>query len=280
LAVLALQPGLAEANLEEGHPEFYSNNVRVAPGSRVGTEQSGVLYMVTEGSPGAQNAAELQCNWLGFGYVTNEGTPAFGKGQLLSWQATGDILRVGGPMNWCKYIQQGIEGEVDMVRMTDEPLVEGRREAPLSVPWNFELVCVEREGVKSALIRIGVPNNAPAPAPGCKTEAARGEEIAGEEERREGCFATAVPEGCIKLNVVVPFLFERILEGSLELPYKNGFANGLHPSTWTFEGGPANGQLHERGVFQYIYRLEASATAKEAVVKNVGFGGLQLVTMK
>src|SRR6516162_3154848 len=104
------------------------------------------------------------------------------------------------------------------------------------MPWNFELLCVEHEGVRSALVRLGLPNGAPSPPSECKSEAARAEEVAGEESRREGCFATTVPEGCIKLNLVIPLLgLERIVEGSLQVKYTNGFSNGLHPSGWTLE---------------------------------------------
>jgi hypothetical protein len=292
LGSLALHPALAEANLEEGRPEWYGNNTRLTATSRTGVVQWGELNLVHEFTP-AEGGGERRIGCgdaRSFGYLTNEGTPAFGKGQILAWQASGGTGATSGDRS-CRWEQSGVEGAFE-TWLTDEPEVggsnfeppvEGGRKTPLSVPWNIELLCVEREGVKSALIEIGVPDGASAPASECKTETARAEEIAGEEERRKGCFATTVPEGCIKLNAVQPLLaFEQILEGSLQLKYKNGFTNGLHPSTWEYEGGAAAGQLHWVGHFAWAFHLAPApfANSPPNLAKNVGFGALQLITVK
>jgi hypothetical protein len=48
LAMLALQPELAQANLEEGHPEFYGNNKPLSLESRVGAMQWGPVKLENE----------------------------------------------------------------------------------------------------------------------------------------------------------------------------------------------------------------------------------------
>jgi hypothetical protein len=278
LGLLALQPALARANLEDGHPEWYGNNKLVSLESRVGVVQWGPVRLES-----VALGEEIECVWLGFGYVNNEGTPAFGKGQIEGWAGQGDARAAGSAANReCHYNKAGVVSPVESW-MTDEPRqvfepVQGSRKTPLSVPWNFELLCVEHEAVESALVRIGVPTGAPSPPAECKSEAARAEEIAGEESRREACFATTVPEGCIKVNTVVPDLgLEEILEGSLEFNYVNGFTNGLHPSTVKQPEGEADhGQLHLRSAFASTSTFTSFGESE----KNVGFGALQLITAK
>jgi hypothetical protein len=278
-----MQPAVAQANLEEGHPEWYGNNKLVSLESRMGVVQWGPLRLQE-----VNGEREIECAAHSFGYVTNEGTPTFGKGRILAWGAAGDATAEGREtIRSCFFYCCGGTAEVEGW-MTDESAIfeppEGSRKTPLSVPWNLELLCVEHEGVKSALMRIGVPNGAAAPASECKTETARAEEIAGEETRREACFAVTVPEGCMKVNVVgIQLGLEQVTEGSLQLKYTNGFTNGLHPSAWTSEGGAAAGQLHVRGNFAsawHVVPLGNAHTRGPSTAKSVGFGGLQLVTVK
>jgi hypothetical protein len=222
--------------------------------------------------------------------VSNAGAPAFGKGQIEGWAGTGDALeRLGEYRRKCRFVKSGVLSETEQwvtdelrVEGSFEPPVQGSRKTPLTVPWNFELLCVENEGLKSALVRIGVPNGAPPPPAECESEAARAEEVAGEESRREGCFATTVPEGCMKLTEVVWQLgLEHIYEGALQLKYANGFANGLHSSTWVSEGGAAAGKLHLRGnVAATFHVAPLDFNDGPSVAKIVGFGAMQLITAK
>jgi hypothetical protein len=48
LGWLALQPALAQANLEEGHPEWYGNNKLLSFESRVGVMQWGVVELISQ----------------------------------------------------------------------------------------------------------------------------------------------------------------------------------------------------------------------------------------
>jgi hypothetical protein len=268
---------LAQANLEEGHPEWWSND-KLLGESRMTVTQWGPLNLEGEGE------LEVECDARSFGYITNEGAPAFGRGQILSWRDSGEVNVDGSEVKRaCNLREPGVEAPSE-AWVTAEPAVEGVRKAPLSVPWNFELLCVEAEGVKSALIRIGIPNGAPPPSAECKSNAARAEEVAGEESRREGCFATTVPEGCIKVNLIAPADgSEFILEGSLQTKYKNGFVNGLHASRWEFEGEGVAGQLHQSGNFARAFHVATQGIQhnhESSYVKNIGFGGLQLIRVR
>jgi hypothetical protein len=265
--VTAEIPIKALSGLEAGHPELYSNNVRMTA-SHVGQTGWGPIKLVSE-----TLGTEIECVNLGFGFSDNEGTPAFGHGAILGWDAAGNATSAGASLNrTCKFLKSGVTGEAE-AWATDEPAVETVRKAPLTVPWNVVVECTEAEATKKVLVRIGIPNGAAAPTAACKTETERGTEIAAEEEARTGCFATTVPEGCVKVNIIVPTLgLEQIFEGTQQPLAKNGITNGLHPSTWEFTG-PAVGKLHLKGVF-------TTTGTTSGGVKEVGFGSLQLITGK
>jgi hypothetical protein len=127
--------------------------------------------------------------------------------------------------------------------------------------------------VTHPLLTLGVAPGAAAESAECKSEAERATEIEKEETERKGCFATTVPEGCIKFNLVVPSLgLEERFEGTQQPKITNGITNGLHPTALTWEGA-ALGKLHLNGTFATTAALSGSA-------KAIGFGSIQLITAK
>jgi hypothetical protein len=249
----------------EGDPVFYSNSVRLTS-AKVGFVAWGPLKFAS-----AALGEEWECANIGFGSIENEGAPLTGRGQLLAWGADGDVSPSGTETRRsCQFKKTGVEGEPE-AWITDEPVIEGVRKSPLSVPWNLQPTCVEREGVQVVLMRIGIPNGAPATT-GCRSEAEEATAVAKEEEERKGCYATTVPEGCVKLDMVAPSLgLEAVFEGTVLPRMIEGFSSGLHPSTWEFTGGLA--KLHLQGSF-------ASTASASGTPKMVGFAGLQLIVAK
>jgi hypothetical protein len=249
----------------EGDPVFYSNAVRLTS-AKVGFVAWGPLKFAS-----AALGAEWECANIGFGSIENEGVPLIGRGQLLAWSADGDVSVSGGETRRsCQFKKTGVEGEPE-AWITDEPAVEGVRKAPLSVPWNLQLTCIEREGVQAVLVRIGIPNGAPATT-GCRSEAEEATAIGKEEEERKGCYAATVPEGCVKLDMVAPSLgLEAVFEGTVLPRIVNGFATGLHPSVWELTGGLA--KLHMQGSY-------ASTALASGAPKMVGFAGTQLIVAR
>jgi hypothetical protein len=239
-----LAPGVAKANLEEGHPEAYSGGVRMST-SKVGVIGWGPIHWGSEAL-----GANIECVQMFFGYLHNEGVPAFGRGQILGWSAQGDATRAGQSTRAsCKFTKTGVEGEPE-AWITDEPPIETTRTGPLSVPWNMQYVCLESEAVRHPFLRVGIPAGAPPPTVGCATEAERVAEIAAEEEARTGCYATAVPEGCVKLTWIIPSLgLEWTFEGTEQVRWFNPGGPAVHPAVWALEETPPLGKLHLRGAF-------------------------------
>jgi hypothetical protein len=260
-----LAPESAYARLEAGSPEAYSNNVRTST-SKVAVFARGAVHWGSEAL-----GANIECMQVMWGYVHNEGTPAIGQGQIMGWTGQGDAAGEGiEQRRSCKFTKAGVEGEPE-ASITDEPAIETTRRPP-SVPWNMQYVCYEAEGSRRALLKVGIPSAAPPPAAGCATEAERAAEIEKEETERTGCYATTVPEGCVKLTWVVPGLgLESTFEGTEQPQWRNGFTNGLHMSAWEFLGAQL-GKLHLRGVFSTT--AEPSGTTREP-----GFS-MQLITAK
>jgi hypothetical protein len=253
--------------LEGGHPEIYTNRLRLNEASHNAIVGWGPLKFISSALE-----TEVECVNLGLGSAWNEGTPPVGRGEILSWNASGDASTQGAEMSReCAF--RRADSERAEAWITDEaPPVEGVRRGPLSAPWGLQLVCVENETGKLALAQIGIPKGAPLTT-GCKTEAEEAAAVEKEEEERTGCDAVTVPEGCIKANLVVPSIgMEAVFEGTQRPQLLNGFVNGLHPSRWTFTGA-AEGKLHLRGVYSDVM----SATG---VVKVSGFQAVQLVTVK
>jgi hypothetical protein len=101
-------------------------------------------------------------------------------------------------------------------RQTELLLTEVRRGA-FTLPWELE----EFEDKTSATVRtrVGVPN---------AEERAKG---------RKTCETFPSPNGCIKLQILVPELaVDNAFEGSVNPRDANGVKNALSPSTWFFEG--------------------------------------------
>jgi hypothetical protein len=257
----------AYATAEEGHPEWYSNNVRLTT-NHVGFTTWGPMHFSSESLP-----EELECENLGFGYFNNEGTPAFGRGQIDGWTAQGNETTGGTEVSRTCRVHPIAGREPEEGWITDEPAVETTRNVPLSVPWNVEVLCVESEGTKKALVRIGLPTGTANPSPGCKAQSERAQEIEAEETARTGCYATTVPEGCMKIDVAIPaYGTEQIFQGALNAVMNNGFTSGLHPSSWEFSG-ITEGKLHLKSAFSFT-----AATFSKYLV--TGTSALQLITNK
>jgi hypothetical protein len=247
---------------------WFSNNVK-GTASKVGITAWGPLK-------GVSTALELEveCVQTFFGANFNEGSPlTAGHGEILGWDGTGDATSAGGETRRsCKSHKTGVTGEPE-AWITTEPVVETTRKSPLTVPWKYELNCAESESVAHAIVTIGLPPGAAAPSAECKTEAEKATEIEKEETERKNCFATTVPEGCIKMNVALPTLaLEEVFEGTQQPKITNGFTNGLHASTWEWTGSPL-GKLHLKGAFTTTMALSGTA-------KAIGFGSIQLITAK
>jgi hypothetical protein len=258
-AVMLAPEGAQALPDEEGHPEAYTNGVRMTT-SKVAVAARGNIHWASEAL-----GANIECAQVFWGYLHNEGVPAFGKGQILGWTAQGDATIAGGePRPSCKFTKTGLEGEPE-ASITDEPSLEEAHRVPLSVPWNTQLVCYESEAVRLALVRIGIPTGAPAPAAGCATEAERVAEIQKEEAARIGCYATKVPEGCLKVTWLVPSIaLETTFEGVQQPVFANGFGSPAHFSSWKFEGALV-GKLHLHGVFSTTAEVPVLAGGAAAV---------------
>jgi hypothetical protein len=248
------------------HPEMYSNNIRLGTG-HVGVIDWGPLKLVA-----ATLGEEGECVGFGFGSTWNEGSPGVGRGQVLSFGAAGDATAAGGETRRsCKFKQGTTEGLEAWVT-TASALSEGKQGPPLSVPWNTALSCVEIESTPRALLEVGTPNGAPATT-GCVTEAEQVAANAKEEEERRGCYATTVPEGCIKVNVVVPAAAqELVFEGTLRGIWRNGFTSGIKPSELAFQS-ETMGKLHLAGTF-------GTTATVSGGLKMPGLGTIQLMTEK
>jgi hypothetical protein len=266
IGVLTLTPVSAQANFEEGRPETYTNNVRMTT-SPVGFNGWGPIHWASEAL-----GTNIECVQLYFGHLNNEGVPTFGTGQILGWTAQGDASTGGvGARRSCKFTKTGVEGEPE-AWVTDEPSIETVRNVPLSMPWNMRFECVEIESSKFPLVRVGLPTGAPGRPAACETEAQRAAQIEKEETERTGCYATTVPEGCVKLTWVVPALgIEETFEGSEQPRWKSAFTSGVHPSFLEFEGASV-GKLHLHGSF--------STTAVPSGDNVVHGFVMQLITVK
>jgi hypothetical protein len=254
------------SGLAAGDPEFFSNNVSLNAASKPGFVTWGALTFSSEAL-----GTEWACVDLGYGDIYNEGVPPVGRGQILSFAAQGDASSLGTEARRsCKFKKTGVEGEPE-AWVSAEPALETTRKTPLSVPWNLQLSCVENEGAQSSLIRLGIPNGAPATS-GCRSEAEETAALTMEEEERKGCYATSVPEGCVRMNLIAPAIgLEAVFEGTLTPKMRDGFANGLRASMWQFPGAAA--KLHLKGAF-------ASTALSSGEAKMVGSGGIQLITAK
>ncbi len=254
--------------LETGDPQLYDNFRELK--TPVGALGWGPITMTI---PALET--EVECLNLGFGSAWNEGSPSLGHGQVLGWSGAGNASKTGTELNReCKFKKGGsIEAWI-----SDEPALTqsggvGEHTGPLSVPWNVELRCGEREETQVTIVKIGQPNGA-APTPGCESEATEVGEIKKEEEERRGCYATPVPAGCIKVNVVQPALgLETVFEGSVRARVLDGSGNGLNASRLRFEEYVRENPT-ENGQNGGFLRLSTQFADKGHLVGEVKVSGL------
>ncbi len=265
-SLLASAPSAAQAKVEEGHPEWRDNYVTV------GASLVGITGWQTVRLDSPALETEAECVSAFFGGIKNEGSPLVGRGSILSWEASGDASKTGTELDRECHFKKGTAAVEAW--MTDEPALvqtgtEGQHGSPLTVPWNIELRCGEREEEPRAIVKIGVPTGS-TPVTGCKSEEEEKAEIEKEENERKGCYASPVPAGCIKIDVAQPMLgLETVFEGTLRALAKNGGGNGLNFSRWKFEG-EKSGKLRLSSEF-----VTTSTVTGEIAL--VGFGSTELI---
>jgi hypothetical protein len=268
-ATVLLAPASAGAQIAEFFPEFFDNYV-VMSASPVGVIGWGPLALTTPALPGTR----VECVGLGFGGAWNVGTNSrMARAEVLGWGASGDATTRGTQAtSSCKY-EKGTQAAEAWVTAEAAPM-EGRRE-PLSIPWQIELRCGEREEETAGIAKIGVPEGTtqkPRPCNLPQTEAEEAKEVESEEAERKGCYASPVPSGCVKVDVVTPSLgLEEAFDGSLRARTLNGSGNGLHPSVVRLEGA-ISGRLRLSTEF-------ADAATVVGQVNVDGFGG-ELIQLK
>jgi hypothetical protein len=250
------------------HPEMYTNSIGMTT-SHVGLIGWGPFKLAARGL-----GEEVECVAQGFGTSWNEGSPGVGHGQVLSFGAAGDATSVGTEASRSCKFKQGTSEGLEAWVTTAPALNERRQSGALSVPWNTQLVCIARlEEVLAPSLEVGIPNGAPTTT-GCHGEAEQAAANAKEEEERRGCYSTTVPEGCIKVNVVVPAAAqELVFEGTLRPDWRNGFTTGVKPSVVELSGAADEGTLRLAGAF-------ATSAAVTGRADAIGFGSIQLLTAK
>ncbi len=269
-AGLVLAPATAQATIEEGHPELFDNFAKLGA-THIGGIGWGAFKYV---SPALET--EIECVNLAFGSEWNEGSPLVARGQILGWRAMGDASGTGTELNRECHFKKGT-AQVE-AWITDEPaLVQtgtlGKRGTPLTVPWNVEVRCGEREEEAAAIVKIGTPTGS-TPVTGCKSEEDETAEIEKEENERKGCYASPVPAGCIKVAVLQPSLaLETVFEGSLRPTWRNGSGSGLNPSRWVLEG-------ERSGRLRLSTGFATTGTASGTTRQVGGFRAIELLQLK
>ncbi len=145
-----------EEGLKEGHPQLFSNGLKVGLGSGSGVAQVGYGDIKLESSqlPGGF----VECTNIGLGTGYNGGTPIRALGQILSWTAAGHA-----PNEVNKELSSECRGlggggwATDETHITPKSTLEATR-GSTTTPWNVETECGTRAGEKVAIVRIGVPS--------------------------------------------------------------------------------------------------------------------------
>ena len=267
--VAAEIPVVSGSGLQAGHPEFFDNFVKL------NTMPSGAVGWgpVKLSAPALETEAE--CVGMFFAGAENAATVNVGHAHILGWAQSGDATASGGELSRECTAKKG--STVTEAWLTDEaPLTQsgtlGKRTEPLSVPWNSELRCGEREEEAVPIFKLGAPAPATASTP-CETKAAEETEVKKEEEERKGCYASPVPSGCVKLTLIEPSLgLEQPWEGSLRATWANGFGNGFNASKMKFEG-EASGRLRTPSSF-------ADPATFTGQLRVSGAGSGELITVK
>ncbi len=280
VAMLALGPALARAELKKGDPELYSNGILIGTGEAGGVPQIG--YGDIEFESGQIPGGFFECTTLGMATGYNAGTPARGVGQILAWTAAGHAAGEthGEVSSECRGFG-GVVWATDEAPIEAESAGEATRGA-LTTPWNVEADCGTRTGEKVPVVKIGVPTSRTeserkaAEERACKTEAAEATEVESEVAKKEGCYRSRPsPAGCIAFLWVAPSLgYEVGFAGTLRARAVNGVGNGLDQTRWEFQGG-------KFGELQCTFPI--GCTAKLVTfgeVKQQGFEAAQLITVK
>ena len=287
----ALAPS-AMANIEQGHPEAYSNNALVG-------EKSAAVVQVGFGQihlESTQLGSEgIECVNLGFGSGWNEGTGVSkrAEGQILAWDASGHVPE-GTHSELAASCRPHGEPSKPGSFATDESNAKSESNGTtheveptlrhLSTPWNVEIHCGVREESYQGIVTIGVPNSefpkavtaAACPGEGEPSEEVEQAEIASyaaERTGHHGCYASIpAPEGCIRVTIVEPGAGLEVGYGGTEHAKGiNGVKNGLTATKWKFEG-PTSGEL------QCEFPSGCVATGKTfGEVKEDGYKEFQLI---
>jgi hypothetical protein len=246
LVASAVAPSIAQASLNNGTPELYTNGVRDST-SIVEQAGYGQILLNSAELPGS----EIECVNVAFGTGNNEPAPpattSRGHGQILTWAANGHSSVAGHTEISSKC--RGLSGSGWAV--DESPLiVEGtttKRGLAVSTPWNIVGVCGEREEERTGLVQIGYPTGEEPAVHACKTTAEETSEMEAERTGHLHCFkveegsGTPEPAGCINVTIVDPTAgLEIRYGGSLRPKWTNGAGTGLNASKWTWEGIGSN----------------------------------------
>ncbi len=290
LVALLFGPSAAQAasGIESGHPELYENGTRV-PGESEKDIQTGFGEIHLES---AQLGSEgIECVNVGFGSGWNAGTAPTLRavGQLLGWDASGHVPE-GTHTKLSSSCRPETTGKAGSYA-TDEGYVKSEENGSheveaslrkLSVPWNVEVDCGDREESYTGIVKIGVPTSEfPVAAPKCPENLETGqteEEEAYTKERTEkhGCYVSnPAPEGCVHVTIVEPGAgLEVAFGGTLRAHGENGVHNGLFPTKWVFEGAAS-------GALQCEFPTSCTATGvTTGSVKEIGYKGIGLIQAK
>jgi len=151
------------------------------------------------------------------------------------------------------------------------PLITATRREETGFPWKFKVMNGTRNGEPAQLAQIGIPPTGQTCYPKEKGIITN-PETGAEEEGEVPAKWESVPQGCVRIDVIVPQIpVELEFYGTVTPTLLNGVKNGLSPSRlhFTSESGDlvsAEGQAPE--------------TESEGELHFLASGGVQLVTAK
>lgn len=267
----------------------------------------------------------LECVNLVYGASWNESEFPGGSekayGEVLEWTGTSFAsvsgLELGarcrssqGQEAWAA-VEPALEKEYERVVNTEgkerSAIKQVKREIP-SVPWKTEAFGTELNSTAKSYVRVGVPLSSTE-----RTEIEQQEASVGvPPERRSGCYpqpaltevvrqpgitnereselvARRDPPGCIRVDIVAPFLsLEIIFQGTLEPEAVNGTRNALTPSKGEFKGGyvsPNENEVpsehsSERNEYYLSSGFGKGYTKALTPIKEVGFLKEELLQLK
>ena len=298
LAALALAPAGAHAELTLGHPEVYSNGIRVGNGQAAAIASVGygnILLKSEELENEKHTGGYIECTNLGMGSVYNAGTPSRAVGQILGWTAQGHAPQtVAGAeheelSSECRGLNSVSNNIAETAFATDETNIDFKSgeesRGHLTIPWNVETECGTREKNKVTIIKIGVPTErspaevSAAEARACLTEAKEAEET--KKEKEEGCYkgtgkGKPAPAGCVQVLIFAPTIgLEVGYGGTQRLKAVGGVGNGLDQTIWEFE------KKENTGTLLCTHPVACTAPGETfGYVKQQGYEAAQLITDK